>query len=95
MALTQEDQLGALGFALNALVLRNAQYLDDAIAQLRATGHQITNETSDASHRYSTSTSRCSATSPSPCPTTSPPDNGDSYASSARPRSVRSCPLLP
>jgi hypothetical protein len=40
----QEDQLGALGFALNALVLWNAQYLDDAIAQLRATGHQITHE---------------------------------------------------
>jgi hypothetical protein len=38
------DQLGALGFALNALVLWNAQYLDDAIAQLRATGHQITDE---------------------------------------------------
>jgi hypothetical protein len=34
----------ALGFALNALVLRNAQYLDDAIAQLRTTGQQITNE---------------------------------------------------
>jgi TnpA family transposase len=40
----QEDQLGALGFALNALVLWNAQYLDDAIAQLRATGHEITDE---------------------------------------------------
>ena len=40
----QEDQLGALGFALKALVLWNAQYLDDAIAQLRATGHQITDE---------------------------------------------------
>jgi TnpA family transposase len=40
----QEDQLGALGFALNALVLWNAQYLDDAITQLRATGHQITDE---------------------------------------------------
>ena len=40
----QEDQLGALGFVLNALVLWNAQYLDDAIAQLRATGHQITDE---------------------------------------------------
>jgi hypothetical protein len=40
----QEDQLGALGFALNALMLWNAQYLDDAIAQLRATGHQITDE---------------------------------------------------
>jgi TnpA family transposase len=40
----QEDQLGALGFALNALVLWNAQYLDDAIVHLRATGHAITDE---------------------------------------------------
>jgi hypothetical protein len=40
----QEDQLGALGFALNALVLWNAQYLDDAIAYLRATGHDISDE---------------------------------------------------
>ena len=40
----QEDQLGALGFALNALVLWNAQYLDDAIAQLRATGREIADE---------------------------------------------------
>jgi hypothetical protein len=31
----QEDQLGALGFALNALVVWNAQYIDDAIAYLR------------------------------------------------------------
>jgi TnpA family transposase len=31
-------------FALNALVLWNAQYLDDAIAHLRATGHEITDE---------------------------------------------------
>ncbi len=40
----QEDQLGALGFALNALVVWNAQYMDDAIAHLRATGHEITDE---------------------------------------------------
>jgi hypothetical protein len=40
----QADQLGALGFALNALVLWNAQYLDDAIVHLRATGHDITDE---------------------------------------------------
>jgi hypothetical protein len=39
-----EDQLGALGFALNALVLWNAQYLDDAIARLRTTAHHITDE---------------------------------------------------
>jgi hypothetical protein len=40
----QEDQLGALGFALNALVVWNAQYMDDAIAYLRATGHEIADE---------------------------------------------------
>jgi TnpA family transposase len=40
----QEDQLGALGFALNALVLWNAQYLDDAITELRNTGHHIPDE---------------------------------------------------
>jgi TnpA family transposase len=40
----QEDQLGALGFALNALVLWNAQYMDDAIAYLCATGHEIADE---------------------------------------------------
>jgi hypothetical protein len=40
----QEDQLGALGLALNALVVWNAQYMNDAIAYLRATGHEITDE---------------------------------------------------
>jgi TnpA family transposase len=40
----QEDQLGALGFALNALVLWNAQYMDDAVAHLRATDHEIADE---------------------------------------------------
>ena len=40
----QEDQLGALGFVLNALVVWNAQYMDDAIAYLRATGHKIAEE---------------------------------------------------
>ena len=47
--------------------------------------------TSGGSRRFSTSTSRCSATSPSPCPTTSSPAHAASYASSARPLSVRSC----
>lgn len=36
--------LGAHGFALNALVLWKAQYLDDAITDLRATGHHVTDE---------------------------------------------------
>jgi TnpA family transposase len=43
-AATPSPGSGALAFALNALVLWIAQYLDDAIAQLRATGHQITDE---------------------------------------------------
>jgi hypothetical protein len=30
-----------LGFALHALALWNAQYLDDAIVHLRATGHEF------------------------------------------------------
>jgi hypothetical protein len=40
----QEDQLGALGFALNARVLWNAQYMDDAVVHLRATDHEIADE---------------------------------------------------
>jgi TnpA family transposase len=34
------DQLGALGFAVKALDLWNAQYLADAIAHLRAIGRR-------------------------------------------------------
>jgi TnpA family transposase len=89
----QEDQLGALGFALNALVLWNAQYLDDTIAHLRASGHEITDETSNASPRSSTSTSRCSATSPSRSPPKLPTDNADSYAALRNLLSVRSCSI--
>ena len=40
----QEDRLGALGFAGNALVLWNAECLDDAIARLRVTGRVIADE---------------------------------------------------
>ena len=32
----QEDQLGALGLVINAVVLRNTGYLDAALAQVRA-----------------------------------------------------------
>jgi hypothetical protein len=34
----QEDQLGALGLVLNAVVLWNSRYLDAAVHQLRAQG---------------------------------------------------------
>lgn len=40
----QEDQLAALGLVLNAVVLWNTRYLDAAVAQLRAEGHNIKNE---------------------------------------------------
>ena len=40
----QEDQLAALGFALNVLVLWNTQYMDDAINHLRASGREILDE---------------------------------------------------
>lgn len=40
----QEDQLAALGLVLNAVVLGNTRYLDAAVAQLRAEGHDIKDE---------------------------------------------------
>jgi len=90
----QEDQLGALGFALNALVLWNAQYMNDAIEQLHATGHEILDGDLHGSRRSLTNTSSCSATSPSSCPTNSPPDNADRYAHQANRPSVRSCSII-
>lgn len=40
----QEDQLAALGFALNVLVLWNTQYMDDAVAHLRSNRREISDE---------------------------------------------------
>lgn len=37
----QEDQLAALGLVLTAVVLWNTRYLDAAVAQLRAEGHDL------------------------------------------------------
>jgi TnpA family transposase len=39
-----EDQLGALGLVVNCVVLWNTYYIDLAIKQLRAQGHDINNE---------------------------------------------------
>nr|WP_212765030.1 Tn3 family transposase [Streptomyces sp. I05A-00742] len=39
-----EDQLGALGPVLNAIVLWTARYIDAAVAQLKAEGHNIPGE---------------------------------------------------
>jgi Tn3 transposase DDE domain len=39
-----EDQLGALGLVLNALVLFNTRYMDAAVTQLRADGFDVRDE---------------------------------------------------
>lgn len=39
-----EDQLGSLGLVLKAVVLWTTRYLDAAVAQLRAEGHEIKDE---------------------------------------------------
>ncbi|MFD4190516.1 Tn3 family transposase [Amycolatopsis thermoflava] len=39
-----EDQLGALGLVLNAIVLFNTRYLDAAISELRAGGYEVRDE---------------------------------------------------
>lgn len=39
-----EDQLGALGLVLNAVVLWTTRYIDAAVDQLRAEGHEIRDE---------------------------------------------------
>jgi TnpA family transposase len=40
----QEDQLGALGVVLNAVVLWTTRYMDAALAQLRQSGHPVRDE---------------------------------------------------
>ena len=40
----QEDQLGALGLVLNAVVLWNTQYMDAALDELRASGYPVLDE---------------------------------------------------
>jgi len=37
----QEDQLGALGLVVNAIVLWNSRYQDAALNQLRASGYEV------------------------------------------------------
>ncbi len=39
-----EDQIGALGLVLNALVLFNTRYMDAAVAQLRSDGFEVRDE---------------------------------------------------
>ncbi len=39
-----EDQLGALGLVLNAIVLWTTKYIDAVVGRLRAEGHEIQDE---------------------------------------------------
>ncbi|WP_172427454.1 Tn3 family transposase [Streptomyces murinus] len=56
-----EDQLGALGLALNAVVLWNSLYLDRAAKQLAADGFPSPTISSPASHPSGSTTSASSA----------------------------------
>jgi hypothetical protein len=40
----QEDQLGALGLVLNAVVLCNTRHIDLAVTELRAQGYPVRDE---------------------------------------------------
>lgn len=64
-----EDQLGALGLALNAVVLFNTRYMDAAVNRLRADGFDVRDEDVAASPRSCGSTSTCWAATRSSCPT--------------------------
>ncbi|WSN46573.1 Tn3 family transposase [Streptomyces sp. NBC_01296] len=41
---SMEDQLGSVGLVLNAIVLWTTRYIDAAVAQLQAEGHEIREE---------------------------------------------------
>lgn len=69
----QEDQLGALGLVLNAVVLWNTRYIDAAVRALRApTGSRSPTPMSPACRPSGTNTSTCSAATPSPAPAHTP-----------------------
>lgn len=51
-----EDQLGALGLVLNAIVLWTTRYIDAAVTQLQAEAMRSARRTSPGSPRSSTAT---------------------------------------
>ena len=65
----QEDQLGALGLVLNAVVLWNTTYLHAALDQLRASGYPVTDADATRLSRSATPGSTSTAPTPSPHPT--------------------------
>ncbi|MGK5543568.1 Tn3 family transposase [Streptomyces sp. URMC 127] len=64
-----EDQLGALGLALNAVVWWNTLYIDAAVDKLEAGGVTISPTSAHGCPRWSTSTSTSTAAPPSSAPT--------------------------
>ena len=64
-----EDQIGALGLVLNALVLFNTRYMDAAVNELRADGFDVRDEDVARLSPSCGTTSTCSAGTPSSFPT--------------------------
>ena len=62
----QEDQLGALGLVVNALILWTTRYMDAALNHLRAAGAEVTKEDLADSHPSVTSTLICWVATTSP-----------------------------
>ena len=52
----QEDQLGALGLVVNAIVLWNTRYMDAVLSKLQADGDALRTPMPGDSRRSSTST---------------------------------------
>jgi hypothetical protein len=74
----REDQLGALGLVLNAVVLWNSRYIDLAVNVLRGQGYPCATRTPPACRRWGMRTSTSTATTRSSCPISGVP--GGSYA---------------
>lgn len=61
----QEEQLGALGFVVNVIVVWNTLYLDRTLNTLRQAGHEVQPEDVERLPRWDTSTSTTWASIPS------------------------------
>lgn len=64
-----EDQIGALGLVLNALVLFNTRYMDAAVNQLRANGFDVRDEDVARLSPFVRHHINMLAATPSNCPT--------------------------
>jgi hypothetical protein len=82
----QEDQLGALGLVVNAIILWNTRYIERALTQLELMGLDVRPEDVERIWRSAFSTSTCRAATHSTCP------NNSHVASCAR-CAIRQMPL--